>query len=68
MSNPAAGAFYTAFTTTDLTLPFTAECCVQAKQGDEVLPLEVDATPSTKFVKIVVSAVPFAPGTPLPEQ
>ena len=68
VSNPAAGAFYTAFTTTDLTLPFTAECCVQAKQGDEVLPLEVDATPSTKFVKIVVSAVPFAPGTPLPEQ
>ena len=67
VSNPVAGAYYTAFTTTSLQLPFTAECCVQAKQGDEVIPLEVDASVPAKFVKIVVSSAPFAPGAPLPK-
>ena len=69
VSNPVAGAWYTAFTSETLDLgAFRAECVVQAKDGDEVIPLGVDATPSTKFVKIVVSPTPFAVGDPLPEE
>ena len=64
--NPVAGAWYIAFTTTDLAEPFKAECIVQAQDGDEVIPLGVDATPASKFVKVVVSPTPFAAGDPLP--
>ena len=64
--NPVAGAWYIAFTTTDLAEPFKAECIVQAQYGDEVIPLGVDATPASKFVKVVVSPTPFAAGDPLP--
>lgn len=66
VSNPVAGAWYTAFTSETLDGTFTAECVVQAQSGDEVIPLEVDATPATKFVKVVVSSAPFAKGDPLP--
>ena len=66
VSNPVAGAWYTAFTTTDLKEPFVAECMVQAQSGDSSIPLEVDATPKSKFIKIVVSDAPFAIGDALP--
>ncbi len=66
VSNPLAGAWYTAFTTTDLQEPFVAECTVRAQSGDSSIPLEVDATPKSKFIKIVVSDAPFAIGDALP--
>lgn len=66
VTNPVAGAYYTAFTSTELDGTFRAECIVQAKDGDEVIPLGVDATAPSKFVVIVVSATPFNIGDPLP--
>jgi outer membrane lipoprotein SlyB len=66
VTNPVAGAYYTAFTSTELDGTFRAECIVQAKDGDEVIPLGVDATAPSKFVIIVVSATPFNIGDPLP--
>ncbi len=68
VSNPVAGAYYTAFTATNLVGTFRAECVVRAGDGDSVIPLEVDATPASKFVKIVVSATPFSIGDPLPKE
>lgn len=68
VSNPVVGAYYTAFTTEDLGEPFLAETCVQATAGDDVIPLGVDASGPSKFVKLVVSTTPFTPGAPLPEE
>ena len=68
VANPVAGAYYTAFTSTELNGTFRAECIVQATGGDEVIPLGVDATAPSKFVVIVVSATPFNIGDPLPQE
>ena len=63
VTNPVAGAYYTAFTSTELDGTFRAECIVQAKDGDEVIPLGVDATAPSKFVIIVSATRCLSTGT-----
>lgn len=62
VTNIVPNAWYTAFTTTDLNEPFRAECRVQAKTGDAIIPFEIDASAPSKFVKIVASATPIPIG------
>lgn len=66
VSNPVKGAYYTVFTTTDLTQPFSAEICEVWQGGeDESLTLEVSADTPQKFATIVVTREPVEKGTPL---
>ncbi len=71
VAKPVKGAYYTTFVTNDLRAEFVAEgTSVQATESDVaagLLVLEVTARPGekSKFVKLVVSSAPIAPGTPL---
>lgn len=68
VTNIVPNAWYTAFTTTDLNEPFRAECRVQAKIGDAIIPFEIDASAPSKFVKIVASATPIPIGALLKDE
>ncbi len=68
VANPVPGAFYTAFACDELGEPFTAAAAsVQAAGTDEELRFLLDATPASKFARIVVSARPFDQGDELPD-
>lgn len=68
VANPVPGAFYTAFACEELGEPFTAAAAsVQAAGTDEELRFLLDATPASKFARIVVSARPFDQGDELPD-
>ena len=55
VTNPMAGIWYTAYTSTNLTETFRAEFSLRALATDEALDLIVDASVPTKFVKVVAS-------------
>lgn len=66
VSNLVKGAYYTVFTTTDLTQPFTAEICASWDGAEgEALALEVPADAPQKFATVVVTRKPVEKGTPL---
>ena len=66
IANPVKGAYYTVFTTTDLTQPFFSEGkSVQWLDDGGALTLDVPADGPSKFATVVISLEPIAEGTPL---